>query len=243
MKIEKLDENSISIFINKEELKVRDISINSLSYGTKKAKNLIVEMIKLADSEVGFKADAPLAVEAVPLKEGDVKLIITKVISPDELDARFSKFTPTNNKSIPINIMQMLESTIDKFEEALRIEQVKGVDEVNTVDTLEIRKEEELVCIFEFENIDKASDACKNIKNFDYISVLYKDEKNIKFYLVLSINGFGNKEKISDFNKACNTLAEYGTRQQGGLSMNQAYYEEHYKIVIKEDAVKKLSML
>ena len=34
-----------------------------------------------------------------------------------------------------------------------------------------------------------------------------------------------------------------GKRVKGKTGMNQAYYEEHYKIIIKEDAVNKLSRL
>ena len=108
---------------------------------------------------------------------------------------------------------------------------------------LEFKKETDQIAIFEFDEIDKASDACRNVNSYDYVSVFYKDEKNKKFYLVLSISGNVPKTTIDDFNKACNSLAEYGIRIRGKVGMNQAYYEEHYKVVIKEDAVSKLSRL
>ena len=243
MKIEKIDENSIALIINNEELKNRNLKMSDLSYGSDKAKDLLIEMMNLAKIEVGFTPDAPLAVEAVPLKDGDIKLIVTKVYNPDELDARYSRFTPMKNEKLPFSIMQMLESTIDKFEEALKQGNTKGINEVNNVETLEIKKELDPIAIFEFDDIDKASDATKNVNNFDYKSVFYKDEKNKKFYLVLSISGNVSKNIIDDFNKVCNSLAEYGIRIRGKVGMNQAYYEEHYKIIIKEDAVSKLSRL
>ena len=120
---------------------------------------------------------------------------------------------------------------------------VKGLNEVNNVEKLEIRKEAEPIVIFEFEDIDKASDATKNVKYYDYTSVFYKDEKGKKYYLVLSLEANADKERVVEFNKVCNTLAEYGTRIKGKTGMNHAYYEEHYKIIIKEDAVSKLSKL
>ena len=243
MKIERINENSIALILNNEELKNRNLKMSDLSYGSDKAKDLLVEMMNLAKSEVGFTPDAPLAVEAVPLKDGDIKLIVTKVFNPDELDARYSRFTPMKNEKVPFSIMQMLESTIDKFEEALKQGNTRGINEVNNVEKLEIRKDTDQIAIFEFDEIDKASDACRNVNSCDYVSVLYKDEKNKKFYLVLSISGNVSKVTIEDFNKACNTLAEYGTRIRGKVGMNQAYYEEHYKIIIKEDAVSKLSRL
>ena len=243
MKIEKIDENSIALILKDEELKNRNLKMSDLSYGSEKAQDLLVEVMNLAKTEVGFTPDAPLAVEAVPLKDGDIKLIVTKVFNPDELDARYSRFTPMKNEKVPFSIMQMLESTIDKFEEALKQGNTRGIDEVNNVEKLEITKGTDQIAIFEFDEIDKASDACRNVNSYDYVSVFYKDEKNKKFYLVLSISGNVPKLTMDDFNKVCNTLAEYGTRIRGKVGMNQAYYEEHYKIIIKEDAVSKLSRL
>ena len=243
MKIEKINENSIALILKSEDLRDRNLKLADLSYGSEKARDLLVEMINVAKEEVGFDADAPLAVEAIPLKDGAIKLIITKVFNPDELDARYSRFTPTKGDSLPLGIMQMLESTIDKFEEAIRQNNVKGINEVNSVEKLEIKKELEPIAIFEFDEIDKASDATRNVNNFDYKSVFYKDEKNKKYYLVLSLSNDASKEQKQSFGKVCNTLAEYGTRVKGKTGMNQAYYEEHYKIIIKEDAVDKLSRL
>ena len=243
MKIEKIDENSIALILKDEELKNRNLKMSDLSYGSEKAQDLLVEVMNLAKTEVGFTPDAPLAVEAVPLKDGDIKLIVTKVFNPDELDARYSRFTPMKNEKVPFSIMQMLENTIDKFEEALKQGNTRGIDEVNNVEKLEITKGTDQIAIFEFDEIDKASDACRNVNSYDYVSVFYKDEKNKKFYLVLSISGNVPKLTMDDFNKVCNTLAEYGARIRGKVGMNQAYYEEHYKIIIKEDAVNKLSRL
>ena len=243
MKIERINENSIAFIIKSEELGDRHLKLDDLSYGSEKARDLLIEMMELAKVEVGFNADAPLAVEAIPLKDGAIKLVVTKVFDPDELDARYSRFTPMKNDKMPLSIMQMLESTIDKFAEALKVNNVKGLNEVNNVEKLEIRKEAEPIVIFEFEDIDKASDATKNVKYYDYTSVFYKDEKGKKYYLVLSLEANADKEKVVEFNKVCNTLAEYGTRIKGKTGMNHAYYEEHYKIIIKEDAVSKLSKL
>lgn len=243
MKIEKINENSISLVLQSEDLQNRNLKLADLSYGSEKAKNLLIEIMDLAKTQVGFNPDAPLAVEAVPLKDGAIKLIVTKVFNPDELDARYSRFTPVKNNGVPLSIMQMLESTIDKFEEAIRQNNIKGINEVNNVEKLEIKKELEPIAIFEFDEIDKASDATKNVNNFDYTSVFYKDEKNKKFYLVLSLKHSASQEQKAVFAKVCNTLAEYGTRIKGKTGMNQAYYEEHYKVIIKEDAVNKLCRL
>lgn len=243
MKIEKINENSISLILQSEDLQDRNLKLTDLSYGSEKAKDLLIEIMELAKTEVGFNPDAPLAVEAVPLKDGAIKLIVTKIYNPDEIDARYSRFTPTKKGKVPFSIMQMLENTIDKFEEALKQNNVRGINDVNNVEKLEVKKELDPVAIFEFDELDKVSDAAKNIQNFDYVSVLYKDEKSLKFYLVLTLASNATNEQRASFAKVCNTLAEYGVRLKGKTGMNRVYYEEHYKTIIKEDAINKLSRL
>lgn len=243
MKIEKINENSIVLTMDSVDLRDRNLKLNDLTYGSPKSKELLVELAKIAKKELDFNIDTPIAVEIIPLKDGDIKLIITKVYDPDELDSRFSRFTPMKNDLMPMAIMQLLESTIDKFEDALKITSPKKLDGVNNTNKLEIRSDKDIVCIFEFDEIDKASDAAQNVSNKEYDSVFYKDDKNNKYFLVLSIKSGVPKDALSDFNKACNTLAEYGKRKEGHIGMNKAYYDEHYKVLIKENAIKKLSML
>lgn len=243
MKIERLNENSIALIMDNNDLKDRNIKLQDLTYGSEKSRELMVELANLAKNELDFSIDTPIAVEAIPLKDGNIKLIFTKIYDPDELDARFSRFTPMKNEMMPIAIMQILESTIDKFEDALKMSTGKNLNQTAGINKLEIRSDKDIVCIFEFDEIDKASDAAKNVSNIDYDSILYKDEKNNKFYLVLSIKSGAPKDELTLFNKACNTLAEYGRRKEGHIGMNKAYYDEHYKVIIKENAIKKLSML
>lgn len=243
MKIEKINENSIVLTMDSVDLRDRNLKLNDLTYGSPKSKELLVELAKIAKKELDFNIDTPIAVEIIPLKDGDIKLIITKVYDPDELDSRFSRFTPMKNDLMPMAIMQLLESTIDKFEDALKITSPRKLDGVNNTNKLEIRSDKDIVCIFEFDEIDKASDAAQNVSNKEYDSVFYKDDKNNKYFLVLSIKSGVPKDALSDFNKACNTLAEYGKRKEGHIGMNKAYYDEHYKVLIKENAIKKLSML
>ena len=52
-------------------------------------------MMEQAQLEFGFEADnIPLMIEAIPVTTDSIILIITKVEDPEELDTRFSKFTP-----------------------------------------------------------------------------------------------------------------------------------------------------
>ena len=89
MKIEKINENSIALIMDSSELRDRNLRIADLTYGSIKTKELFLELARLAKNELNFTIDTPIAVEAVPLKDEKIKLIITKVYDPDELDARF----------------------------------------------------------------------------------------------------------------------------------------------------------
>ena len=95
MKIERINENQIRCTLSSFDLSVRDLNLGELAYGSEKAKKLFREMIQKASNEVGFEAeDIPLMVEAIPLSNESIMLIITKIEDPEELDTRFSKFSP-----------------------------------------------------------------------------------------------------------------------------------------------------
>ena len=95
MKIERINENQIRCTLTSFDLSVRNMNLGELAYGSEKARSLFREMIQKASNEVGFDAeDIPLMVEAIPLSNESVMLVITKIEDPEELDTRFSKFSP-----------------------------------------------------------------------------------------------------------------------------------------------------
>ena len=99
MKIERINENQIRCTLSSFDLSVRNLNLGELAYGSEKARNLFREMIQKASNEVGFDAeDIPLMVEAIPLSNESVMLVITKIEDPEELDTRFSKFSPTSEE-------------------------------------------------------------------------------------------------------------------------------------------------
>ena len=95
MKIEKINDNQIRCTLTKEDLETHHIQISELAYGTDKAKQLFRDMMQQAQMQFGFEADnIPLMIEAIPVSTESIVLIITKVEDPEELDTRFSKFSP-----------------------------------------------------------------------------------------------------------------------------------------------------
>ena len=99
MKIEKINENQIRCTLTRADLEERHIRLSELAYGTEKAKDLFRDMMQQANTEFGFEADnIPLMIEAIPVSADSIILIISKVEDPEELDTRFSKFTPFSSQ-------------------------------------------------------------------------------------------------------------------------------------------------
>lgn len=112
MKIEKINENQIRCTLNKYDLASREIKLSEFAYGTEKAKSLFRDMMQQASYEYGFEVDDhPLMIEAIPLSSDSIILNISKVEDPDELDTRFSKFSPAYDESDDIN------DSIDDYDE------------------------------------------------------------------------------------------------------------------------------
>lgn len=95
MKIEKINDNQIRCTLTRADLADRQLKLSELAYGSEKAKSLFHDMMQQAAHECGFEAeDIPLMIEAIPASADSIVLIITKVEDPEELDTRFSRFSP-----------------------------------------------------------------------------------------------------------------------------------------------------
>ncbi|MBQ4284225.1 MAG: adaptor protein MecA [Lachnospira sp.] len=90
-----------------------------------------------------------------------------------------------------------------------------------------------VVRIFSFENFDTVSEAANTaLLVYNDKNSLYKDESNSKYYLVI--------EKCIcnsiSFNKVCNLLSEYGTKEQSSVSRAN-FFKEHYTCICKDRAL------
>ena len=97
MKLEKLSDTQIRCTLSKEDLSQRQLHLSELAYGSEKAKELFRDMMQQESIELGFEADnIPLMIEAIPISNDCLVLVVTKVEDPDELDTRFSRFSKIN---------------------------------------------------------------------------------------------------------------------------------------------------
>mgnify|MGYP003228355365 CR=1 FL=1 len=226
MKIEKLNENQIRCTLTHADLAARHLKLSELAYGTEKAKSLFRDMMQQASFDFGFEAEnIPLMIEAIPSSADSIVLIITKVEDPEELDTRFSKFTPADN-SDPLN-----SETLEKLQGAEAATSAP-VEEPRQTDSFSIR-------LFSFSSLDGVIEAAKLIAPaYHGANTLYKDESAETFILALA----PVENKLNEFNKICNMLSEYGSPEKADASV-LAFLEEHCTILISADAVCKLSAL
>ena len=93
--------------------------------------------------------------------------------------------------------------------------------------------------LFVFDELDEVNRLARVLKGFyNGCNVLYKNNVNRKYYLVIS----KSQHTPEEFNKVCNILAEYA-HQEKYSSAIRAYFDEHYDVIFKKDALQVLSRI
>lgn len=271
MKIERLSENQIRCTLYKNDLIDHELKLSELAYGTEKAKNFFKEMMTQASYELGFEAhDIPLIIEAVPVSADCIILIVTKVEDPEELDTRFSKFSPT-----PMDILAdeseadvlndnpytRADDILDLFQRVSKRIASKLAEEAQDGDTLELDEElsfkeipieapdedseplfdsdRQLQKVFSFASLAYVTALAERVDGlYNGSNTLYKNLATEVYYLTMNLDD----HTPADFNKTCNMATEYG--QSVPLNYGTiAFYEEHFKVIIRDRALQVLSHL
>ena len=243
MKLEKINDNQIRCTLTKADLADRQIKLSELAYGSEKAKSLFRDMMLQANAEFGFEAnDIPLMIEAIPMPNDCIVLIITKVSDPEELDTRFSKFSPSNVDVLDVSAESKKTVSAEGADEVLDIfkrmmeQHIKGVEKQQEEKPTKIADEIDLTRLYCFGNLESIIEAAHVLKNYYHgENRLYKNNSRKLYYLVLSKSSHTPEE----FNKICNILTEYGSNEPYKKS-TESYMAEHYDLVIKKDALQKL---
>ena len=241
MKIEKLNDNQIRCTLTRADLADREIKLSELVCGTEKAKSLFQDMMRQASSEFGFEAeDMPLMIEAVPAASDSIVLIITKVDDPEELDHKFSKFGHSisdtgHKKHLPLDKLEGAEELLDllnKVTDAV-VESAKQIAEKAE------EKPAPKMRLFSFSSLDSVILASRLLKNIYHgANTLYKDKLNDIYVLALT----QSEHTVSEFNKICNMLSEYGCVEKAPSAV-LAFLEEHCEVIVAANAVQELSSL
>jgi adapter protein MecA 1/2 len=240
MKIEKLNDNQIRCTLTQADLAARQLKLSELAYGTEKARPLFRDMMQQASFDFGFEADdIPLMIEAIPASSDSIVLIITKVEDPEELDTRFSKFTPYGTpEATALDILNKLEGAESFMDLFNKIKEVTSAPSVSKP-TIEAPKEDISLRLFSFNSIDGVIQAARLLSpTYEGGNTLYLDDDAELYVLAIT----GSNQQTEDFNKICNMLSEYGTIERAS-SVTLAYLEEHCKVIVASDAIQKLGRL
>lgn len=260
MKIEKISDNQIKCTLTRQDLEERRIRLSELVYGSDKAKKLFRDMLHLAALQYGFDGEEmPIMVEAIPSSRDSLVLIITKVDNPEELDTRFSQFTPSDEEDyedpqpedvFSDNLLQDTASNLNQelegaFKEVLdKMKQVvaerkktqQGENSGKGVSKKKRRSDDEYRTVM-FQSMEQVGEFSKAVCNdFTGLSNLYKDSATGKYYMVI----FLKSNMLENFNRVCNVASEYGTML---ANYSLAFYSEHYKLIAKDDAIERVAVM
>ena len=220
MEIEKINENQIKFMLNKTDLEERDIQISDLSYGSEKSQELFQEIMEEAVLHCDFRAEGhvPLVVEAVPMANESLMIIVTKTSGRGAHDTRYDLMPRTKNEDMFIE--KALDSAIQDAE-AHKAEEAHGSN----------------LAVYVFDSLDDtASAAARAAYVFNGTSALYKNAG--RFYLVLQYAPSGKgASQLMDF-----ALNDYGQKHSTS-PMAKTYLAEHGELLIPGDAVQKLASL
>lgn len=247
MNIELINDSKIKFILTDEDLTQRDIKVSELSYGSEKATSLFKEIIGIAHKQFGFSVgDSPFMIEAIPIENNSLCLIISKVDDPEELDTRFSSFSPSKNdvfskentsakdKFQKANeILNMLNS----FKEALNQHagKIASLGNQDTAKSDTEKNELNILIIFCFDEFDKLISLAKVLNNkYHGTNSIYRKDK--QYFLTIRKCDHTPEE----FNQICNIICEFGERCPRNM-YTEIYLKEHCEIILKDDALMQLS--
>lgn len=273
MRIERINDNQIRCTLSKHDLIERHLKISELAYGSDKAKELFRDMMEQANMDFGFEADdIPLMIEAIPTSKESIVLVITKVEDPDEFEEKFSKFGNVTNRIDDEDDNEDFYDDMDdesSEDEDLETDLVNCFDQLNDImDSADDHEgsDAEFVPLHEILKKGKKgkNSAEKSAKSTPSISArlysfnsltfvinaskavndiysgknsLWKDEDASRYYMIL--NRPSNKP---NFDQTCSIMSEFGKKETLTYA-TQDFFNEHYKLIIKDHAVEKLSLL
>ena len=256
MKIEKVNDNQIRCILTAEELASRGLRLSELAYGTEKARRLFRDMMEQAEREFGFTAeDMPIMIEAIPLSQNSIAVVVTKVDNPEELDTRYSSFAPSVQRDMPSGTDEgheapsPFEQLLDHMKQAL--ESGGGKKPAGPLPSADPRGEERpsdaeapgylfTHRLFSFTSMNDLLRAARAAAAaFDQPSTLYSMDGGAPYYLFLELTDADTASRMKD---ALARLSEFGRLEEVSAARIR-YLEEHAVCMARGDALQQLASI
>ncbi len=189
MKIEKISDKQIKIFLNQSDLEERDIKLSEFAYGTEKAQILFRDMMEKASEECGFYVDTnKFIIEAIPSSLDSIILIITKVSENEDILDRLGIYKNMSST----NKTDSITSTV--IDEDVCVYSFKSLDIISEVAKRLVPIYESRSSLFKYKNT--------------YYLVMNTCDEDKATYINSILSEYGNKQNTSD-------LAEYFLLEHG----------------------------
>ena len=270
MKIERISDNQIRCTLSKRDLIDRQIKISELAYGSERAKELFRDMMEQANIDFGFDTeDIPLMIEAIPTSRESLVLVITKVDKPQEFDEKFANFNlpgeeivnddedysdvaVDGNDQTGLSFDDLLKCFDQLYEkhsgdaedndESRFIPLSEALQNFGNSKTSKRQKHpdniQERIKVYSFVSINPIIEAAHRVTPaYTGKNTVWKDSIGKKYYLLLNR---GNGKHA--FHSVCSTISEYGSEEPVTYA-TQDYFNEHFKIIIKDKALSQLAKL
>ena len=125
MKIERVGENKIRIFVTYDDLEERDIDLDAFNYNSPESQDLFWDLMQQAEIELGFDAqESQLCIEAVSDVEHGFVITITRIEEDGDFESlhkyiknRYKKKELSSKKKTSSLCSTMLIYSIEGFEE------------------------------------------------------------------------------------------------------------------------------
>ena len=243
MTIERLSDTQIRCTLNKQDLQERQLQLSELFYGSEKAKALFRDLVQMASYECGFETeDMPLMIEAIPVDADCLVLVVTKVEDSEELDSRFSNFTPFAEKeqhSEQPPVQAFADEILNYFAQFKDLLNKKADELSKHPEHTAVTTTEPLVKAYVFDTLQRVSSfAAVVAPRYHGTAALYRNTTDETYYLLLGMAD----HTAEDFNKFCNIASEYGRSAPAGKA-SLLYYKEHFTPVNDSDILGTLSKL
>ncbi len=255
MKIELIDENQIRCTLTREDLTRRNMRLYELAYGTEKARALFQDMMQQAAMKFGFEpGDSPLMIEAVPVNPECLVLVITKVEDPDELDSRFSNFSPALDITTPPYDHDMQEEDEEDFfhvfsqikDAAFADPQAQALP-LPESSVSRHRGRSRMIGsdfrVYAFSSLQTVTAVSKLVAGFyNGHNTLYSEASGNRYFLKV----YPKQGEEEQFLTACAHFREYARNLQEEFPDTDSllsYLRSHCEIVLRDEAIQKLSQI
>lgn len=226
MEFRDVSEDAIKCIVNEDDLEQWNITLDDLFSNDEKARVFIEEIVQRAEEEYDFVMDnLPLAVQISSIGEEEFVFTISK-IGDSALDL-----------SDPTMIGKLLRDAVVK-QFSQEKEKKKKKDGKKVKGHKEKSGKDKKVLTLYFGEFSHAVDFCKRLPALKGIdSSLYKDKKG-DFIFVVKNSKSSNAEM-----ERINWISGEFAKKIDKKGLTSEYISEHYKVLIKKDAISVLARI